>query len=663
MRRGEANLEAALAAAELLHRAGDLDGALAAYEKSAILFPAEPEPLFRLGLVHAQKGKLELAESALRQAIALEEQPHYLYALGDVYERAGHRAEAVSAWQRAVRLRPEFANAHARLGLALADDNRPDEAILAFRRAVSFAPRDKRSWWNLGAMLSRAGADRLALDALEETVRLSPEHARAWELLGAVRLRCGEVMAARDAFCQATRIDVSLPGAWLGLANCDTHLGNTREVLTNLDRAEALKPADAAQIASQRLIAMHYTTAKSTRAVFEAHLDWARRYAPARGKTSGFRPNQDPGKKLRIGYLSPRFHRSSAASLSLSVLLNHDKTQFQVYCYAEQSFEDDVTRLFRNSSSGWRTTAGQSDEAVANQIRADGIDILVDLAGHTPGHRLPVLAWRAAPVQATWLDYFNTTGIDAVNFIISDPVHSPPEALQPFVERVTRLPALRYCWTPPTYAPEVRQPAACTGASPVFGSFNRLAKLSGETLDVWCRLLRQLPEARLIVKNSALGGEPERAHVRSWFKCRGIDPSRIDLRGASSHATMLDEYLEIDVALDTFPYNGGLTTLEALWMGRPVVALRGETMISRQSLAILSAIGMPELVATNTDAYVHIACTLVEHPEQLAQVSAGLRRRMRDSAATDVPRFTRDLEALYRHEWKRWCEKPAPGIA
>ena len=665
MTRGEADLEAALAAAKLLHQSGDLAGALAAYEQLAQRFHTEPEPLFRLGLVHAERGRFELAGSVLRQAIALKERPNYLYALGDVCERVGQHAQALRAWQSAAVLQPEFAAAHARLGVALADDNRPDEAISAFRKAVTLAPGDKRSWWNLGTMLARNGADRPALEALEETVRLSPEHARAWALLGAVRLRGGEVLAARDAFGQATRLDASLPGAWLGMANCDTHLGNTREVLTSLDRAEALQPADAVQIGSQRLVALHYSATNTVQAVFEAHRDWARRYAsaPARAGTAGFRREQGPEKKLRIGYLSPRFHRSSVASLFLSVLLSHDTSEFDVYCYAEQAFEDDVTRRLRFSSAGWRETGGKTDEMVANQIRSDGIDILVDLAGHTPGHRLPVLAWRAAPVQATWLDYFNTTGIDAVDFIISDSVHSPPGGRQPFVERIARLPVLRYCWTPPDYAPEVTRPAACAGAPPVFGSFNRLAKLSGETLDAWCQLLRRLPEARLIVKNSALGQEPERAHVRSWFECRGIDPRRVDLRGASSHAAMLAEYLEVDVALDTFPYNGGVTTLEALWMGRPVVALRGNTMISRQSLAILSAIDMPELAAPDTDAYVDLARTLVGTSERLARVSAGLRPRMRDSAATDVPRFTRDLEALYRQEWKRWCEKSSPGNA
>ena len=663
MTQGEASLEAALAAAESLHRAGDLAGALAAYHWSAKTYHGEPEPLFRLGLVYADGDSLDLAEMALRQAIALKERPHYLYALGDVCERAGYRAQAFSAWRRAVVLQPEFAPAHARLGLAFADDNRLDEAILAFRKAVTFSPTDRRNWWNLSVMLARAGADRLALDALEETVRLSPEYARAWELLGTVRLRGGEVLAARDAFRQATRLDVGLATAWLGIANCDTHLGNTSEVLTSLARAEALQPADAAQIGSQRLIALHYTAANTAQAVFEAHRDWARRYAPARPVADRFHREQDPHKKLRIGYLSPRFHQSSVASLSLSVLLDHDKSGFDIFFYAEQSFEDDITRRLRFSSSGWRETSGKTDEGVADQIRADGIDILVDLAGHTPGHRLPVLAWRAAPVQATWLDYFNTTGIDSVDFIISDSVHSPLEGRQPFVERVARLPVLRYCWTPPNYAPEVSRPAACTGAPPVFGSFNRLAKLSSETLDVWCNLLALLPEARLIVKNSALGHEPERAHVRAWFERRGIDSGRIELRGASSHAAMLAEYLDIDVALDTFPYNGGVTTLEALWMGRPVVALHGDAMISRQSLAILSAIDMTELAAPDADAYVAIARALVGNPERLAQVSSGLRPRMRTSAATDVPRFTRDLEALYRQEWKRWCDKPSPGLA
>jgi predicted O-linked N-acetylglucosamine transferase (SPINDLY family) len=251
--------------------------------------------------------------------------------------------------------------------------------------------------------------------------------------------------------------------------------------------------------------------------------------------------------------------------------------------------------------------------------------------------------------------------MDAVDFLISDPVHSPPDDRQRFVERVVRLPTLRYCWEPPSYAPAVRSPPACAGAAPVFGSFNRLAKLSAATVDSWCALLTQVPEARLMIKNTALAGEPERAYVRAWFERRGVDPARVSLRGGSAHATMLAEYLDIDIALDTFPYNGGLTTLEALWMGRPVITLQGESMIGRQSRAILSAIGLAELCAADAPGYVALAASLVQDRPRLAALSAGLRQRLRDSSVMDIPGFTRSLEALYRQEWRRWCASASPS--
>jgi predicted O-linked N-acetylglucosamine transferase (SPINDLY family) len=279
----------------------------------------------------------------------------------------------------------------------------------------------------------------------------------------------------------------------------------------------------------------------------------------------------------------------------------------------------------------------------------------VDLAGHTPGHRLGAFALRPAPVCVTWLDYFDTTGLDAMDAIITDPWHSPVEDVQRFTEAVIRLPRLRLCWEPPAGAPVVRPPPCTGGGGFVFGSFNRFAKHSPSTLDAWCRVLHAVPSSRFLLKSGSLDHPEEHAHARRRFAERGIDPNRIECRGQSPHERMLREYGDIDLALDSFPYNGGVVTCEALWMGRPVLALRGDSMISRQSAAILACVGAEEWIARDVDDFVEIAVRAAADPEGHARACLGLRERVAASPLVDAASFARDFEAALQEAWIRFA--------
>lgn len=651
-------LEKALREPEALQRSGDLHNALAGYLRVAAAFPGDAEPLFRVGLVHAARNTPDAAEQAIRGALALDEQPKYLLVLGDVLEQAGRREEALQVWQRAIELNPGLATAYSRLGMAYYDLGQTREAVSAFETAISLAPDSVRPRWNLVTTLLRVGHRQEAVSALKALTRIAPGDSRAWETLGGLLLRGSEIIGAREAFARAVELTPGRPGAWLGLANCDTHFGRTEEVLSSLEHAEQLCTADASQIGSQRLIAVHYSEIWDADATFKAHIDWARRYADSSDAPTAFPSQLDPEKRLRIGYLSPRFHESSISPLLVPVLESHDQKVVEIYCYASQDIEDHVTSRVRAASTGWRPILNKPDEAVASQIREDEIDILIDLAGHTPGHRLSVMAMRPAPLLVTWLDYFDTTGVETVDFLISDAVHSPAYDRQKFVENLIRMPVLRYCWEPPAFAPDVAIRSVAqheAPEAPVFGCFNRLAKVSEATLDAWCTLLRKLPRARLVLKNSALQGEAEREEVASWFGSRGVHRDRLSLRGSSSYADMLAEYHEIDIALDTFPYNGGLTTLDALWMGKPVVTLQGDSMIGRQSQAILCAIGLADLCARDVPGYIALADALARDRPALAKLSGGLRDRVMHSPITDAKGFTRALERILREKWRQRC--------
>ncbi|MBL0142257.1 MAG: tetratricopeptide repeat protein [Betaproteobacteria bacterium] len=687
--RPEESLRAALEAPWAHHRAGRLDEALAGYAAVGRTFPGEAEPRFRIGLVEAERGTLPAALEALQRAIELSDQPRYQFALGDVLERLRRPSEAIAAWRRAVALQPTLAAAHARLGVALQDAGEPDPAIEHLRIVAQLRPAETRSWnnlaaaflatgrgpeaqscarraldldpghatarYNLGRALAAQQRDEQAKGELERAVAGDPRLADAWDALGSVRARTGELLAARQAFERALAIDPSHAGPWVRLADTCAHLGLAGEAVQAYERAEALAPADAARIGSARLFALQYGGKHGRDEVFAAHRDWAAKYAPHREPSPACANTREPGRRLRLGYLSPRLNLASVAFLLGAVIENHDRQAFDVHCYAEQDLDDEVTARIRASGVHWTPTTGLDDTALAKRLQDDGIDIAIDLAGHTPGHRLLALARRPAPVIGTWLDYFNTTGLACVDFLVTDAVHSPPGDGQPFTERLARLPHCRYAWEPPAYAPQVMPPPLVSGAAPVFGSFSRMAKISTATLDTWCEVLRRVPDARLVLKNAALAGDPERALFAHWFTDRGIDAARVEWRGASDHATMLAQYGDIDIGLDTFPYNGGLTTLEALWMGRPVVAVGGDTLIARQSKAILATVGLGELCAADSAGFVAIAEALARDPKRLALISGGLRDRLRASPLLDAAGFTRNLEALYRDEWRRWC--------
>jgi len=696
MQPAEEALQAALQGPTQRHREGRLDEALAGYAGVAQAFPGEPEPHFRMGLVEAERGALAPARQAIDRALALAERPHYLVALGDVLDRLGSRPQAIAAWSRAATLQPALWPAHARLGVALQEEGRQEEALAHCGAVAELRPQDPGAWNNLAAALVAIGrpgpaeaASRRAIELdpghasahfnlgrallaqdrardglapLERAVLLDPRFAGAWDSLGSARRRTGDLAASREAYERAVSVDPARVGPRVHLAEVLVEIGLPDEAVEAYAGAEERAGTGAAAIGSSRLFAMQFSGRRDRDEVFAEHVAWAARHAPAPRADRAFANDPRPERRLRIGYLSPRFHRSSAAFIHAAVIASHDPGGFQVHCYAEQEIEDEVSARLRASGAAWTRTRGLSDEALAAGLRADGIDIAIDLAGHTPDSRLLALAHGAAPVVGTWLDYFNTTGLDAVDFLVTDELHSPPGDGQRFVERVVRLPSIRLCWEPPGYAPDAIPVRLQAGRPPVFGAFCRMAKISPATRHAWCELLRRVPGSRLVIKNSAAASASSRAIAAGWFAGLGIDPARIEWRGASDHATMLREYLDVDVVLDTFPYNGGVTTLEALWMGRPVVTVSGDTLIGRQSKAMLAAIGLADrLCAPDAARFVETAAALVADAQGLSGLSASLRERVRRSRLVDTAAFTRDLEALLRGEWRRWCTTREPS--
>ncbi len=342
------------------------------------------------------------------------------------------------------------------------------------------------------------------------------------------------------------------------------------------------------------------------------------------------------------------------------VLPAHDRTAVEVFCYSAKPREDGMTRRLRAGADQWRSLCGVDDAAAAAMIAADGIDLLIDLAGHTAGNRLPLFARKPAPVQASWAGYIGTTGLSAMDALIACPRHMPPGSEAEAVERVIRLPDDYVCVLPREHAPEVGPLPALDAGFVTFGCFNNRTKLSDATLALWTRLLARLPDARLLLKTHQFDDARVRADLLAAFAAAGGDAERVILSGSARHFDMPGWYNRIDVALDPFPYSGGLTTLEALWMGVPVVTLGGgDRFCARHSVGHLTAAGLPDLIAADQDAYLDIAAGLAADRDALAALRGSLRGRMAASPLCDGPRFAHHLEAAYRDLWRGWCAASA----
>lgn len=369
-------------------------------------------------------------------------------------------------------------------------------------------------------------------------------------------------------------------------------------------------------------------------------------------------PNlRDPERRLRIGYVSADFRMHSVGYFLSAIFLNHDAASVETFCYSGCTDEDEQTGFFRSHAAHWRSTTGLDDSEFAAQIRTDAIDILVDLSGHTYGHRLEVFARKPAPLQVTWLGYPDTTGLSAIDYRLTDPIVDPPGAADSASsERLFRLPDGFHCYTAPVAAPDVSRLPAERNGFVTFGSFNNLAKVNHQVLDAWAGVLKEVAGSHLILKSTRLLDPEMRRRVLRLLEHRGIASDRVRLIGKlPTAADHLAVYGEVDIALDTFPYNGATTTCEALWMGVPVVTLAGDRHAGRVGASMLSQVGLQDLVTERSQDYIATAARLAADLSALAVLRTGLRGRLAASPLCDGPRFTRQLEAAFRTMWREWC--------
>ena len=608
--------------------------------------------------------------------------------LGTVLQWQRQFAEAITCHHRATQLDPLLSEAHNNLGNALKDFGRPAEAIVCYRRALELQPQMIAAWNNLGNACLALGRNEDAVIAFNQALRLDPKFADAHLNLGTVLKLCGNLAEAEFCFRQALAFKANFVEAYNNLGVVLTEQGQHAEAIAALEAAlrinaefaeahnnlgnvyknqarlnEALQcftralelRADYSGAHSNVLFTLNFVDGISPAEIFTRHREFNTRHA-ARFAAAMPPPanSKDPTRRLRIGYLSPDFRAHACAFFVEPIFKHHNRSAVEVYAYAEVVHPDAVTRRLQGLVETWRSTVGLNDEQVAALIRADEIDIVIDLAGHTANGRLLALARKPAPIQITYLGYPATTGLDVIDYRLTDAVTEPVGTTEAFyTEELLRLPHSLWCYQPYADMPAVVPSPAMLNGYLTFASFNSYTKIGPRVIALWARVLAAVPQSRLVMITVPAGDA--QTQLRAEFARLGIDPARLVLHDRLLRHQYLDLFSQVDVALDPFPCNGGTTTCDALWMGVPVVSLIGATFLSRASYSLLVATELTAYAAADDDRYVEICVDAANHPGALAALRAGMRARLQHSPLLDATGFICDLEAVYRAVWQRWC--------
>jgi len=578
------------------------------------------------------------------------------YALGLDALAAGRTLEALSAFEQVVQIEPHHAGALYQLGRIAYGAGRLVSAKGFFARAAAKDPGSAAAGLALARVLHDLGELRAAGDALEGVLALTPGDADVWMNLGNVRREQGAFTAAEAAGQRATALAPGSALAWRNLAVTLQEQGRAGPAIAAYERALAIDP-ELREAESGRLFCLNYDEDRTAGEVAREHRQWGMAMQARTPTSTAAWPNRsDPDRRIRIGYVSGDFHTHPVGYFLAEVLKAHDRSAVDVIGYSNGPRADAMTGRLRAACDHWRVIAGLDDAAADLMIRADAVDVLIDLSGHTAHGRLALFARRPAPVQASWLGYVATTGLPSMDYLITDAETAPFGSEALFTETLMRSPLGRFCYGPPELAPLVSPPPSARSRPFVFGSFNDTLKITPRVVGLWARVLNRVPGSQLLLKWRALDDEGVRQRLCEAFRRAGVEPSRLELRGYSPHQSMLAQYADMDVALDPLSFSGGMTTCEALFMGVPVVTLPEEKPASRQTLSFLTQLGLTDLLAVSEDDYVAKAAALAQDPDRLADLRRSLRPRMQASPLCQPVPFAAALEALIRQMWRRWCE-------
>jgi protein O-GlcNAc transferase len=638
-----------------------IDDAINAYNQAITLEPNHVESRSKLGIALFSKGRKEEALLIIKQAVEFNpDSSEAHFALGTALYKLERYEDAVEFLQKAVELNPDFAPAHYNLGTALRYKHNFADAIKHLQKSLKLLPDNIDALNNLGLTLMDIGEYDDGVLCLRQASVLNPESADIVYNLGQGLDKQHKISEAISCYQKAIALNPDFSSAYNNMANLLKDQGRLSESLACYYKALELKPVSASGTHSNILLMIQYTEPIDPDMIFGQHQRWAKIYAsPLRTLIPEHTNDPSPERKLKIGYVSADFRTHSVAYYIEPIIESHDRNKFEIFCYSNLDHPDNKTTEFRNLADHWRDICGTSDDKVAELIQEDRIDILVDLSGHTGSNRLTLFAHKPAPLQVTYIGYPNTTGLETIDYRVTDALTDPPGRTDHLhTEKIIRLPHGFLCYKPPEESPEVKELPASVSGFITFGCFNNRSKISDRTIGIWSEILNLVPDSRLVLKATALCDEPTKNYILNMFDHEGISSERITAYGIIPlKKDHLDLYNSIDIGFDTFPYNGTTTTCEALWMGVPVIALKGDIHISRVSYSILSNIGLDELVAESTDEYIMKAVNLAENIDKIKYLRKNLRSIMKNSFLMDKESITIALEKEYRAMWQRWCNE------
>lgn len=618
-----------------------------AWLKKSLGAPDSSQDELTQGLAAYRQGDLQAACQVLERLTL--KQPALapaFKALADVYWDQGDTGRAQASYERAVEIQPTFAEALNNLGLLRRQMGSFAAAAETFRRALAAKPDLEAARINLADALEAQGDSQGAIACLEETLRINPSSIEARNNLGLAHAYLGHWTEAEKHYRICLEQDAASAKIWSNLALALRTQARTSESLDAALHAIECDPRDPA-LRSQYLLTTNYSDTLSADDVWSAHREFGEMHSRAE---SNYTQQSAPiaNRKLRVGYVSADFGFHVVSFFLEPVLREHNHDRFEIFCY-HNAVEDAQTQKLKTMVPHWRSVHGLDDATVIDMIRADRLDVLVDLSGHTGGNRLAVFAQRVALIQATWLGYPNTTGLANMDVRITD-AQADPVGMTDHLhsEALVRLPNGFICYQPRAEAPAVAELPTLKNGCITFGCFNSPVKLTDVALRMWARLLQVVPNSRLLLKGKGLDTSSLAQSIRDRFVAAGGDAARLELRGdIRTFEGHLGAYNEVDIALDSFPYNGTTTTFEALWMGCPVITLAGDRHAARVGASILTRIGHPAWIAETPEQYVDIARALASDTHQLRSVRMKLRTELAQSPATDARLFTRSLEKAY----------------
>jgi predicted O-linked N-acetylglucosamine transferase (SPINDLY family) len=640
-----------------LHR---LDQALIRCDTAIALRPDYADAHFNRGI--ALDGLDRLVDAILSFETALALNPSHADALnnlGNTLHRLGRFGDATASYDKAIALRPGFALAFNNRGAAYKELMQADLALADFDRVLALVPKHAIAWTNRGEALLALRRFDEALQSYGNALSIDPRMQDA--MLGRANIlmltrKIDEAMAA----CQsALAIEPGSARALTQLGQCHARRGNTEQAIARFDQALAIKPDDEAAL-SNKVYTMDFSGQSSFAQQQQARSDWWRQIGSRIAAQAPLQHSndRDPARRIVLGYVSSDFMHRSAAFAVRPILENHDKHRFEVICYSGSATQDAVTDSFRRAADRWRDVSQWPDDRLVDCIRADKVDILTDLSGHSGGNRLRVFARKPAPIQVTAWGHNTGTGLPTIDYLLSDPVLIPAAVRPLFAERIYDLPTAMIIEPPPVEARCATPPVLSNGYL-TYGVFNRVSKISDAAIRVWARILHSNTAARLVIKDESIDDPSIQRTLRERFAACGLPQDRIDLMGASPRTQHLSAYRLVDICLDPFPQGGGVSTWEALYMGLPVVTKLGDVLPSRVASAIMTGIGMTEWVAANDDEYAQIA--LRATPDLLSTIRRELPARISERCSPAT--YTAAVETAYRTMWENYCEAPQVDAA